>query len=275
MCCTTSPRRPSPQSAGARCRSWNRVAPKCWPASTARASRSAPIRRSSRPPSTVVVVVGTPVDEHLNPDPEAVPRHDRGSCVDHLVDGQLLVLRSTVYPGVTALVDDCSRRLGRDIDVSLLSGAHRRGQGDRRADELPQIVSGRTNRAHERAAKLFGNLTQQIVHLEPEEAELAKLFTNTWRYIKFAVANQLFMIANDFGLDFERIRARAGAGLSRVPRICRGRVCRGSVPAQGHDAARRVQQQQLHARPRQHDGQRRPPAVRGRSGSSSSTTSRR
>ena len=40
--------------------------------------------------------------------------------------------------------------------------------------------------------------------LDPEEAELAKLFTNTWRYIKFAAANQLFMIANDFGADFER-----------------------------------------------------------------------
>ena len=42
--------------------------------------------------------------------------------------------------------------------------------------------------------------------LEPEEAELAKLFTNTWRYIKFATANQFWMMANDFGLDFARIR---------------------------------------------------------------------
>ena len=42
--------------------------------------------------------------------------------------------------------------------------------------------------------------------LEPEEAELAKLFTNTWRYIKFAAANQFYMMANDRGLDFERIR---------------------------------------------------------------------
>ena len=42
--------------------------------------------------------------------------------------------------------------------------------------------------------------------LTPEEAELAKLFTNTWRYIKFATANQLFMIANNYGLDYERIR---------------------------------------------------------------------
>ena len=41
----------------------------------------------------------------------------------------------------------------------------------------------------------------------PEEAELAKLFTNAWRYIKFATANQFFIMANSFGLDFERIGA--------------------------------------------------------------------
>ena len=49
-------------------------------------------------------------------------------------------------------------------------------------------------------------MTAETVELEPEEAELAKLFTNSWRYLKFAVANQLYMIANDNGLDYERIR---------------------------------------------------------------------
>ena len=44
-----------------------------------------------------------------------------------------------------------------------------------------------------------------FVELSPEEAELAKLFTNVWRYIKFATANQFYMMANDRGLDFERI----------------------------------------------------------------------
>jgi UDP-N-acetyl-D-mannosaminuronic acid dehydrogenase len=72
---------------------------------------------------------------------------------------------------------------------------------------LPQIVSGRDQRSRDRAAALFRLLTDQIVELEPEEAELAKLFTNTWRYIKFAAVNQFFMIADSRGLDFERIRA--------------------------------------------------------------------
>lgn len=72
---------------------------------------------------------------------------------------------------------------------------------------LPQIVSGREQRVLDRATALFSRLTGQIVVMEPEEAELAKLFTNTWRYIKFAAVNQFYMIANSRGLDFERIRA--------------------------------------------------------------------
>jgi UDP-N-acetyl-D-mannosaminuronic acid dehydrogenase len=72
--------------------------------------------------------------------------------------------------------------------------------------DLPQIVSARRDEAYARAAALFGLLTDRQVRMTPEEAELAKLFTNVWRYIKFATANQLYMIANDRGLDFERIR---------------------------------------------------------------------
>ena len=72
--------------------------------------------------------------------------------------------------------------------------------------ELPQIISARTPAATDRAAKLFSLLTETTVELTPEEAELAKLFTNVWRYIKFAAVNQFYMMANDKNLDFERIR---------------------------------------------------------------------
>jgi UDP-N-acetyl-D-mannosaminuronic acid dehydrogenase len=153
----------------------------------------------------VVVVIGTPVDEHLNPDPQAVPGAIE-SLAKYLVDGQALVLRSTLYPGVTSLVSKLVARLGLDIDVAFCPERIAEGKAMTELYELPQIVSGTTRQAAERAEKLFRNLTEQVVHLAPEEAELAKLFTNTWRYIRFAISNQLYMIANDFGLDYERIR---------------------------------------------------------------------
>ena len=175
----------------------------------------------------VIVVVGTPIDRHLNPDPQGVP-----SAVDevaeHLRDGQLLVLRSTVYPGVTGLVERVVADRGLEVDVAFCPERIAEGRAMTELLTLPQIVGGRTEAALERAARLFGMLTDRILRLSPEEAELAKLFTNTWRYIKFATANQLFMIANDFGLDYDRIRSAVtvdyprasdlpGAGFSAGP----------------------------------------------------------
>jgi UDP-N-acetyl-D-mannosaminuronic acid dehydrogenase len=154
----------------------------------------------------VIVVIGTPVDEHLNPDPQAIPRALEG-CVEFFSDGQLLILRSTVFPGVTRLVERMLSDHGLDIPVSFCPERIAEGRAMTELYTLPQIVSGRDRASVDRAAALFGRLTDQIVELQPEEAELAKLFTNTWRYIKFAAVNQFFMIADSQGLDFERIRA--------------------------------------------------------------------
>jgi UDP-N-acetyl-D-mannosaminuronic acid dehydrogenase len=96
--------------------------------------------------------------------------------------------------------------LGADIDVAFCPERIAEGKAMTELFELPQIVSARTPRGLERASELFRRLTGKLVTLTPEEAELAKLFTNVWRYIKFATANQLYMMANDRGLDFERIR---------------------------------------------------------------------
>jgi UDP-N-acetyl-D-mannosaminuronic acid dehydrogenase len=71
--------------------------------------------------------------------------------------------------------------------------------------ELPQIVSGCDEKAVTMASELFGTIARSLVFLSPVEAELTKIFANVWRYIQFATANQFFMIATDYGLDFYRI----------------------------------------------------------------------
>ncbi|MDQ1616952.1 MAG: UDP-N-acetyl-D-mannosaminuronic acid dehydrogenase [Actinomycetota bacterium] len=167
--------------------------------------------RASTDPSVVsnaenvIVVIGTPVDEHLNPDPQAIPRALR-TCEPFFRDGQLVVLRSTVFPGVTDLVEARLKSLGLAVDVSFCPERIAEGRAMTELHTLPQIVSGRDRRTLDRATTLFRRLTDTIVELEPQEAELAKLFTNTWRYIKFAAVNQFYMIANSRGVDFERVR---------------------------------------------------------------------
>jgi UDP-N-acetyl-D-mannosaminuronic acid dehydrogenase len=153
----------------------------------------------------VIVVVGTPVDEHLNPDTQAVP-DAVAALVPYLRDDQLLVLRSTVYPGVTRLVEERLTAHGMKTDVAFCPERIAEGKAFTELYSLPQIVSGRNTSTVTRATELFRLLTDSIVETTPEEAELAKLFTNTWRYIKFAAANQFYMIANEHGIDFEKVR---------------------------------------------------------------------
>ena len=153
----------------------------------------------------VIVVIGTPVGENLEPDQSAIPNAMQ-DCAPYFAPGQILILRSTVYPGVTARVEKMVAGLGADLDVAFCPERIAEGKAMTELFELPQIVSSRTARGLDRASRLFRKLTPTLVPMTPEEAELAKLFTNTWRYIKFAIANQLYMMANDRGLDFERIR---------------------------------------------------------------------
>ena len=173
--------------------------------------RAAKTFRASTDPNLIsqaevlIVVIGTPVDEHLNPDAEAVPAAV-AALGPYLQDGQLLILRSTVYPGVTKLVERRLSKLGHKVDIAFCPERIAEGKAFTELYSLPQIVSGCSEKAVERASEVFSFLTKQLVVTTPEEAELAKLFTNTWRYIKFAAANQFFMIANDYGIDFDKVR---------------------------------------------------------------------
>lgn len=153
----------------------------------------------------IIVVIGTPVDEHLNPDPSSLPRA-LAACFEHFRDGQLVVLRSTVYPGVTALIERRFAEGNLDIDVAFCPERILEGHAMEELYTLPQIIGTRTESAKTRATELFGVLADKLVYVGPEEAELAKLFTNVYRYIQFATVNQFYMIANERGLDFEEIR---------------------------------------------------------------------
>ncbi|HEV3164254.1 MAG TPA: nucleotide sugar dehydrogenase [Isosphaeraceae bacterium] len=152
----------------------------------------------------VVVVIGTPVDEHLNPTFHTMRRFF-ATLLPHLVDGQCVILRSTVYPGTTEKVNELIATAGKDVCVAFCPERVAEGKAMEELSTLPQIVSGCSERAVAMASELFGRIARSIIRLTPLEAELTKIFANVWRYIQFATANQFFMIATDYGLDFYRI----------------------------------------------------------------------
>ena len=140
--------------------------------------RASTDRADIRRAEAVIVVIGTPVDEHLNPDLFAVPDSIE-ALADQLVDGQILILRSTIYPGVTARVEQLLRELGKEIDVAFCPERIAEGKAMVELAVLPQIVSARSENEFKRAEAVFSRIATEMVRLEPEEAELAKLFTNT------------------------------------------------------------------------------------------------
>ncbi len=157
------------------------------------------------PAEFIVAIIGTPVDEHLNPDPESIIRV-LNELKDKFKKNQILILRSTVFPGVTKRVEEWVEENVPGMTVTFCPERIAEGKAMEELYSLPQIIGARNEMSAKWATQLFEKLTDSIIITTPEEAELAKLFTNVWRYIKFAAVNQFFMMANDYGIDFEKVR---------------------------------------------------------------------
>ncbi|HUY74363.1 MAG TPA: nucleotide sugar dehydrogenase [Candidatus Dormibacteraeota bacterium] len=153
---------------------------------------------------TVILVIGTPIDEFMNP---SVRIFDRvlDELIPHFRRGSLVVLRSTVFPGTTETVERRLVAAGTEAEVAFCPERIAEGHALEELRTLPQLVGVNSDSAFEKASGLFERLGVAAVRTTPLEAELAKLLTNTWRYMKFAIANQFFQIANRSGVDYSRM----------------------------------------------------------------------
>lgn len=153
----------------------------------------------------VLLVIGTPVDEHLNPDWRTLFRMIE-RYMPHFRNGQTLILRSTVYPGTSERLQQVLKKKGMKVDVAFCPERIVQGNSLKELRELSQIVSAFNAQTVKNVSRLFKKISPKIVVTEqPIEAELAKLYSNAWRYIKFSVANQFYMMADQHGLDYHRI----------------------------------------------------------------------
>jgi len=157
-----------------------------------------------RQAKVVIVVIGTPVDEHLNPKFAEIKKFFL-EYIQYFRSGQTIILRSTVYPGTTDKVAELLKEKRVKVNLCFCPERIAEGKAIKEIFELPQIISGATKKAEKEAIKLFRPICKDIIVLSPLAAELAKLFTNVYRYIHFSIANQFYMIANDYGFNFYEI----------------------------------------------------------------------
>ncbi len=153
----------------------------------------------------VVFVIGTPVDEHLNPKlSDVVKTFDQYK--DFLKPDALIIMRSTLFPGTMQHLSERIAKSGMEsLGLAFCPERVAEGYALDEIDSLPQIVSAFDESSFQGAFEIFSSLAPSIIKLEPLEAELSKLMANSWRYLEFAIANQFYMIAESQGVDFYKI----------------------------------------------------------------------
>jgi UDP-N-acetyl-D-mannosaminuronic acid dehydrogenase len=166
----------------------------------------------------VVLTIGTPIDEFHNPNLSLLTR-----CLDgllpHLRDDQTIILRSTVAPGTTSFIDSYVRRNGRKMRLAFCPERVVQGKGIEEIRALPQLISGTSPEAVAAAKSIFSRIAPEVVEMTPLEAEFAKLICNAFRYIQFAATNQLYMMVESAGLDYNDLLAKMKRGYSRLEGI--------------------------------------------------------
>lgn len=158
------------------------------------------------------ITVGTPLTSELRADYSQI-RAALDALAPRLRPVHLLILRSTVAPGTLEkmvapyLAERTKLRLGEEL---LLVSAPERISAGRALIELetlPEIVGGINEMSSQVAAEVLRTLNpaKKVFHLDPTSAELAKLLTNVYRYVTFALANEFAMLAELHGVDVHRV----------------------------------------------------------------------
>lgn len=165
----------------------------------------------------VIVTIGTPVDEHLTPRTRVFLEFFEG-IKEYLNPHQIIIIRSTVYPNTCEQLLRMLRN-GKEWHIAYCPERITQGYAISELRELPQVVAGLSDHAINSASALFSFIAPKIIKTSMGEAELVKLFSNAWRYIQFALANQFYMISHKFGVDYERIRWAMKEGYERAANL--------------------------------------------------------
>ncbi len=153
----------------------------------------------------IVLTLGTPAHVHLEIDISQIR-----SVVDDLLpllrEGQTLILRSTVAPGTTDwLAGYVEQRRGFSVGEDLfIAHVPERIANNRFLEEietLPTIIGGVGAASGAKAAELFEVFGAELRQTSAIEAELAKIWTNIFRYVTFAIPNLLMMEAEQYGAN--------------------------------------------------------------------------
>jgi len=151
-----------------------------------------------------ILIIGTPVLSNGKPDIDSLFTLIK-EMIPFLKETKLLILRSTVYPGVTNRIKSHLSKNNLDIEVSFCPERLIEGDAINELRNLPQIIGAQTDNAYSLTYGIFRRITPEIIRTSIEEAELTKLFTNAYRYLHFGIANEFFEICLNNNINWENV----------------------------------------------------------------------
>ncbi|MEK7616913.1 MAG: nucleotide sugar dehydrogenase [Patescibacteria group bacterium] len=169
--------------------------------------------------SAIILTLGTPMSDNFSPDVTQVTGFLE-KFSSHFKKKQLLVLRSTVTPGTTEYIDrylleKYNWKVGKDLYLAYCPERIAEGKAVEELYEIPQIIGTVDRESAKIAAKIFQKLTKKILYTDSRSAELAKLYSNMYRYIDFAIGNEFLLIADDHQRDIYEILRLVNDGYKR------------------------------------------------------------
>ena len=154
----------------------------------------------------VIITVPTPVSKSKEPDLSFIESAAR-IVGQNLKKGAVVVLESTVYPGVTEeiigsiLSKESELVIGRDFKIGYSPERVNPGDRDHTIDKITKIVSGMDEETVNALAELYGSITTVYKTKDIRTAEAAKVIENIQRDLNIALMNELALIFHKMGLD--------------------------------------------------------------------------
>lgn len=157
----------------------------------------------------IIITLGTPIDENMNP----IFTQIETALVmmkPYLRPGQTLILRSTVSPGTTSyvasIIEESSKlTVGKNFFLAFCPERISEGNSIEEIPKITQIVGGLDRKSTQNAVLLFQSIGVKTLETDAVSAELAKLFTNMYRYINFAISNEFMVLADKYKKDIYEI----------------------------------------------------------------------
>ncbi len=163
----------------------------------------------------VLICVPTPITKHKEPDLSPV-RSAAEVVGKNLKKGSIVVLESTVYPGVTEeivvpiLEKESGMICGTDFKVGYSPERVNPGDEAHSLDKITKIVSGIDEESTRILAELYGLITHVFVARNIKTAEAAKVIENIQRDLNIALMNELSLIFHKMGLNTQDVLEAAG-----------------------------------------------------------------